>query len=86
MNEADPLGWFQWYCRYSMGRRMSDDLRQIKRWLGFSRHIGMLRYQSKGDHTKALAHRQALLQWARDPFADIDLPDQPIMAKIKKLV
>jgi len=28
----DPYGWFQWYCRFYLGRRSSDDERQIQRW------------------------------------------------------
>ncbi len=28
-----PYGWVQWYCDFCMGKRGSDDERQIKRWM-----------------------------------------------------
>ena len=32
IHEQDPYGWFQWYCRYYLGRRSDDYERQIARW------------------------------------------------------
>lgn len=31
-HEWDVRGWFQWYCRFWMGRRGEDDERQVGRW------------------------------------------------------
>jgi hypothetical protein len=67
----DPLGWFQWYCRYSMGRRLEDvDDFQIKRWRAFGpRHIGGIKGNCEpNDIWCRPRQRQALLQWAYDPF------------------
>ncbi|MBI1978328.1 MAG: hypothetical protein HYS55_06205 [Candidatus Omnitrophica bacterium] len=64
----DPRGWFQWYCRYYMGRRISkEDERQIKRWLAIKRHIAQIRKNCvKDDFNCRRRQRQAVLHWAYD--------------------
>ena len=82
INEQDPYGWFQWYCRYYYGRRSSDasetsrankvseDERQIKRWLSIvNRFKGILvkMIKDKGakfdDFSVSPKIRQILLHW-----------------------
>ncbi len=63
----DPRGWFQWYCRYFRGRRMSDDARQIGRWRAMRRHVRQIeRACERGDLHCRPRQRQALLHWAYD--------------------
>jgi hypothetical protein len=64
----DPRGWFQWYCRYYMGRRRPDDARQINRWIKMRRHIIWLQNGCgvRGMLSCRPRQRQALLHWAYD--------------------
>ena len=68
--KEDPLGWFQWYCRYSCGRRIAHiDEIQIKRWKNFIRHVIAVKKNCEPiDLNCRRRQRQAILQWAYNPF------------------
>ena len=63
VNGIDPYGWFQWYCRYYLGRRCADDERQINRY----RKI-IARF--KGKAAKSRKIRQILLHWGYELVSD----------------
>ena len=68
--KEDPLGWFQWYCRFCNGRRMPHiDEIQIKRWKNFTRHVKAIKKNcDEGDLSCRRRQRQAILQWSYNPF------------------
>ena len=70
ITKEDPLGWFQWYCRFKNGRRIPriDEI-QIKRWKAFKRHVTAIKKNcASGDIHCRRRQRQAILQWAYNPF------------------
>ena len=67
IHPQDPRGWFQWYCRYYLGRRTRDDARQIRRWRAIARHVAAIRrHCERGDCDCRRRQRQAVLHWAYD--------------------
>ena len=73
ISNVDPYDWFQWYCRFYLGRRTTDDTRQISRGLGVMGPGGRFKNQligkvaragaELGDRTISPVIRQALQHW-----------------------
>jgi len=73
ITNIDPYGWFQWYCRFYLGRRTSDDDRQINRWLNVCGPNGRFRitliksiFREKTNYDNYKIKpiiRQSLLHW-----------------------
>ena len=73
IESQDPYGWFQWYCRFYLGRRTDDDERQIKRWAGIAGPNGRFRKNlmnqiikknsTFNDYNISPVIRQVLLHW-----------------------
>ena len=69
MHERDPYGWFEWYCKYSMGIRGEDDNRQISRWQDFCGTNGRWRnriysrIEETDDWDISPRIQQSLLHW-----------------------
>lgn len=73
--ENSPLGWFQWYCLYFLGRRLpEEDEWQINRWKSFiARHQAQIYLNCKlKDYKCRPKQRQGLLQWAWDSATVFD--------------
>jgi len=70
IDARDPRGWFEWYMRFYLGRRIPGyDEHQIARWRAFRRHLAQVQKNCERGHIDCRPRqRQALLQWAYDPF------------------
>lgn len=80
MNERDPYGWFEWWCKYEMGIRGSDDDRQIRRWQDFCgtkgrwRNYIYKRIFETGDWNISPRVQQSLMHWGYEVNdSDFDL-------------
>lgn len=65
--EADPGGWFQWYCRFCAGRRIPIDAFQISMWRRVGRWAILWSGHLAHDRDSTAAICQMLLEWSHDP-------------------
>lgn len=78
LRDQDPVGWFQWFCRYHCGRRSDDDDRQIRRWQDFRKRWRPRTERALANMNPGPGTRQALLHWGIDPW----LPEHSLGLKL----
>ena len=70
LDQVDPRGFFQWYCRFYLGRREPKvDRKQIMRWISFEKKFKKSIEQSckKGDNRCKPRIKQSMISWGFDP-------------------
>jgi len=89
----DPYGWFHWYCRFYLGRRSTDDDRQVDRWCKGQGPTGRWRTQlcnkvlatkeRRFDDAKVSpVIRQTCMHWAYE-LTDKDLKKHAVKQGVK---
>lgn len=87
INPQDPRGWFEWYCRFWLGRISPDDNRQMERQQKFaSRHSALLYSKGFGDPARFQARRQSLLHWSCDPFPEVRGTGETVVEKTYRIL
>lgn len=84
--KTDKNGWFEWYCKYYLGRRLGEeDDWQIARWNSFvARHAAQVnKHCATGDKECRPRQRQGLLQWAWN--SDIEPTKENKEAALKRI-
>ncbi|KAL8951599.1 MAG: hypothetical protein Q9222_002437 [Ikaeria aurantiellina] len=72
-HEYDVRGWFQWYCRFFMGRRCDDDERQVGRW---KRCVGQT------GRWRRMLIKKYVAMGIREVFDDGEDEDQPDISPV----
>lgn len=84
---TDKNGWFEWYIKYFLGRRIEEeDTKQIKRWKSFvARHQAQVSKKcKKGDKDCNAKQRQGLLQWGWD--SDTEFTEEQQKKNLTKML
>ena len=87
LTKASPHGWFEWYIKFTLGRRLEEeDHWQINRWRSFvARHMGQVKAHCQlADRSCHSKQRQGLLQWGWDSLQH-EFSDRQVLANAKRM-